>query len=105
MLYARQGQSQSALQYLEKSVSLRPDYPDALNNLGVLLVQAQRYPEAEQKFKTCIQVAPNFDQAYLNLARLYVVMNDKEKAREVLLALLRQQPQHKMAQQALEMLN
>ncbi len=105
MLYARQGQSQSALQYLEKSVSLRPDYPDALNNLGVLLVQAQRYPEAEQKFKTCIQVAPNFDQAYLNLARLYVVTKDKERAREVLLALLRQQPQHKMAQQALEMLN
>ncbi len=105
MLYARQGQSQSALQYLEKAVSLRPDYPDALNNLGVLLVQAQRYPEAERKFRICIQVAPNFDQAYLNLARLYVLMNEKEKAREVLLALLRQQPQHKMAQQALEMLH
>jgi tetratricopeptide (TPR) repeat protein/peroxiredoxin len=105
MLYARQGQSQSALQYLDRAVSLRPDYPDALNNLGVLLVQAQRYPEAEQKFKTCIQVEPNFDQAYLNLARLYVLIKDKQKAREVLLALLRQQPQHKMAQQALEMLN
>jgi len=105
MLYARQGQSQSALQYLERAVTLRLDYPDALNNLGVLLVQAERYPEAEQKFRTCIQVAPNFDQAYLNLARLYVLMNDKEKARDVLLALLRQQPQHKMAQQALEMLH
>ena len=34
-----------------------------------------------------------------------VLMNDKQKAREVLLALLRQQPQHKMAQQALEMLH
>jgi Flp pilus assembly protein TadD len=41
----------------------------------------------------------------MNLARLYVILNDKEKAREVLLALLRQQPQHKMAQQALEMLH
>jgi Flp pilus assembly protein TadD len=50
-------------------------------------------------------VAPNFDQAYLNLARLYVVLKDKEKAREVLLGLLRQQPEHKLAQQALEMLN
>jgi Flp pilus assembly protein TadD len=50
-------------------------------------------------------VAPNYDQAYLNLARLYVVLNDKAKAREVLMALLRQQPQHKLAQQALEMLN
>ena len=105
MLYARQDQSQDAEQYLEKAVSARPDYPDALNNLGVLLVREQRYPEAEQRFRTCIQEAPNFDQAYMNLARLYVILNDKEKAREVLLALLRQQPQHKMAQQALEMLH
>jgi Flp pilus assembly protein TadD/peroxiredoxin len=105
MLYARQGQFQNAQPYLERAVSLRPDYPDALNNLGVLFVQEQRYPEAEQRFMTCIQVAPNFDQAYLNLAGLYVVLNDKEKAREVLLALLRLQPQHQMAQQALEMLH
>ncbi len=105
MLYARQGQTQTALPFLEKAVNLRPDYPDALNNLGVLLVQEQRYPEAAQRFQDCIQVAPSFDQAYLNLARLYVILDDKEKAREVLLALLRQQPDHKMAQQALEMLH
>jgi Flp pilus assembly protein TadD/peroxiredoxin len=105
MLYARRNQSQVAQQYLERAVRLRPDYSDALNNLGVLLVQEAHYSEAEQRFVTCIQVAPNFDQAYLNLARLYVIMKEKEKAREVLLALLRQQPQHKMAQQALEMLH
>jgi hypothetical protein len=34
-----------------------------------------------------------------------MIENDKEKAREVLQALLRLQPQHKVAQQALEMLN
>jgi len=38
-------------------------------------------------------------------ARLYVLLERKEKAREVLLALLQQQPGHKLAQQALEMLN
>jgi tetratricopeptide (TPR) repeat protein len=105
MLYARQDQLPRALSYLEKAVNLRPDYADALNNLGVLFVRQQNYPEAKEKFETCMRVAPSFDQAYLNLARLYVVLNDKEKAREVLLALLRQQPQHKLAQQALEMLN
>jgi hypothetical protein len=36
---------------------------------------------------------------------LYVLLNDKEKAREVLRALLREQPDHQMARQALEMLN
>ena len=51
-----------------------------------------------------IAAAAAFDQAYLNLARLYVVLNDKEKARSVLEALLQKQPQHKMAQQMLQLL-
>ncbi len=105
MLCARQEQLERASNYLEKAVNLRPDYPEALNNLGVLFVREERYSEAKERFETCIRVAPGFDQAYLNLARLYVVLNDREKAREVLLALLHQQPQHKLAQQALEMLN
>ena len=105
MLYARQEQLQTASEYLQRAVNLRPDYPDALNNLGVFFVREERYSEAEEKFATCIRVAPGFDQAYLNLARLYVMRKEKEKARSVLQALLLQQPQHKVAQQALEMLN
>jgi tetratricopeptide (TPR) repeat protein len=105
MLYARQEQLQTASEYLQRAVSLRPEYPDALNNLGVFFVREERYPEAEEKFAACIRVAPGFDQAYLNLARLYVMLKKKEKAREVLQALLQQQPEHKLAQQALEMLN
>ncbi len=105
MLYAREDQLPRAEEYLEKAVKFRPEYPDALNNLGVLFVRERRNPEAEEQFKTCIRVAPSFDQAYLNLARLFVLMEQKAKAREVLLALLQQQPGHKLAQQALEMLN
>ncbi len=105
MLYAQQQRLDRASTFLEKAVTLRPDYPDALNNLGVLLVREEHFPEAKEKFETCIRVAPNFDQAYLNLARLYVLLNDKAKARETLQALLRQQPEHKLAQRALEMLN
>jgi Flp pilus assembly protein TadD/peroxiredoxin len=105
MLYARQDQLPTALQYLDMAVRLRPDYNDALNNLGVLLIREKRYPEAEDRLKTCVQVAPDFDQAYLNLARLYVLLNQEGKAREILQELLRRQPQHTMARQALEMLH
>jgi tetratricopeptide (TPR) repeat protein/peroxiredoxin len=104
MLYARGNQGEKAIQYLVRAIKLRPDYSDALNNLGVLLIQLQRYPEAEENFKACIQRAPGFDQAYLNLARLYLVLNDKEKARGVLQALLQLQPQHKVAQQMMQLL-
>jgi Flp pilus assembly protein TadD/peroxiredoxin len=105
MLYAQQNQAERAQQYLAKAVTLRADYPDALNNLGVLFVREQRYPEAEEEFKTCIQVAPDFDQAYMNLARLYVILDDAGKAKEALLALLRRQPGHKGAREALDMLH
>jgi FimV-like protein len=52
----------------------------------------------------CIQATPSFDQAYLNLARMYVILNEKEKARTTLEALLQKQPQHKMAQQMMQLL-
>jgi FimV-like protein len=104
MLYAQQNQFPKASEYFERALTLRPDYPDALNNLGVLLVRQGRYADAKEKFTNCIRVAPNLDQGYLNLARLYAVMNDKEKARSVLQELLQRQPENKIAQQSLEML-
>ena len=101
----RKNSFRKATSLLQKSVALRPDYPDALNNLGVLYVRQGRNTEAEAQFASCIRVAPNFDQAYLNLARLYILEQEKEKARETLRALLKLQPEHKLAQQALGMLN
>jgi len=105
MLYARQNDPGHAVELLQNAIRIRPGYADAWNNLGVLLVRQRRNTEAAEKFKVCIQVAPNFDQAYLNLAQLYMLSNEKAKAREVLQSLLRLQPQHKIAQQTLEMLN
>jgi Flp pilus assembly protein TadD len=49
-------------------------------------------------------VDPSFDQSYLNLARLYALRNEKEKARNMLLDLLRVQPENTTAKQALETL-
>ena len=105
MFYAQQSQVQSAANYLQKAVELRRDYPEALNNLGVLFVREENYSKAEEQFKTCIRIVPSFDQSYLNLARLYALRNDRAKAREVLQDLLRMQPQNQGAIQALEMLN
>jgi Flp pilus assembly protein TadD/peroxiredoxin len=105
MLYARENNLARAMELLRKSVALRPDYPDAINNLGVLYVRQGKNGEAEQQFTACIRIAPNFDQAYLNLARLYMLEQEKEKARGILQTLLKLQPDHKLAQQALGMLN
>lgn len=104
MLYAQQDEGELASQYLDRALELRPDYPEALNNLGVLLVRKQDYDGAEQRFESCIRLAPSFDQSYLNLARLYASRGDRAKARDVLLDLLRIQPQNSRALQGLEVL-
>ena len=63
------------------------------------------HEKAEEQFKTGIRLAPNNDQSYLNLARLYAMRNEKEQARDVLQQLLRIQPQNSGATQILEMLH
>jgi tetratricopeptide (TPR) repeat protein len=104
MVYAQMDDTARAYDYLERSLKLRPVYPEALNNRGVLYLRTQRRDQAVQSFEECIRVAPTFDQAYLNLARVYTIEGNKEKARSVLLELLKQHPGHAQAVQALDQL-
>ncbi len=104
MLYAQQEQPERAIAYLQRAIVLRPDYADAMNNLGVLFVRLKRYAEAEAMLAECIRQVPAFDQAYLNLARIYVLLGTKDKAVNTLNDLLRLQPNHAVAKQALELL-
>jgi Flp pilus assembly protein TadD/peroxiredoxin len=93
-----------AEQYLLRAIELRPVYPEALNNLGILYLRTQRRDQAVARFEDCIRVAPTFDQAYLNLARVYVIEGTKEKARVVLENLLKQRPGHAEAEKMIEQL-
>ena len=101
MVYAQLNDSDRAYDYLQKALKFRPGYPEALNNLGVLYLRTQRRDQAVASFEECIRVAPAFDQSYLNLARVYALEGAPEKARTVLLDLLKQHPDHPQAQRAL----
>jgi Flp pilus assembly protein TadD len=80
----------------------RPDYPEALNNLGVLYLHMAQRDEAVKSFEECMRVAPEFDQAYLNLARVYALEGDRDKARSVLEGLLAHHPGHAVAKGMLD---
>jgi FimV-like protein len=64
-------------------------------------LRTQRRDQAVATFEESIRVAPQFDQAYLNLARVYVVEGTPEKARAVLQELLKQHPDHEGARKML----
>ncbi|MFZ0907952.1 MAG: tetratricopeptide repeat protein [Candidatus Acidiferrales bacterium] len=102
MVFAQLDDTNRAYDYLQRALSARPDYPEALNNLGVLYLRTHRQTQAEDSFKESIRVAPAFDQPYLNLARLYDLEGDPEKARAVLLDLLKQHPGHRQAEEELQ---
>ena len=104
MVFAQLDQPRQAYDYLQKALSARPVYPEALNNLGILYLRTQRRNEAETSFKESIRVAPSFDQAYLNLSRLYAMEGDMQKARDVLIELLKQRPGHPAAEKELSQL-
>ena len=104
MVFAQNDDTARAFDSLQKALKLRPVYPEALNNLGILYLRTERRDDAVASFEECIRVAPAFDQSYLNLARVYVVEGTPEKARPVLLDLLKQHPGHEQAQKMMEQL-
>ena len=104
MVFAHLNDTEHAYEYLQKALASRPDYPEALNNLGVLYVRTRRQSEAEKSFQESIRLAPAFDQSYLNLAKLYELQGDNQKARAVLIELLKQHPGHQQAEKELEQL-
>jgi tetratricopeptide (TPR) repeat protein/peroxiredoxin len=102
MVFAQLNDTDRAYDYLARALKFRPSYPEALNNLGVLYLRTARRDLAVARFEECIRVAPGFDQSYLNLARVYAIENSPEKARTVLLELLKQHPEHAAARSMLE---
>jgi Flp pilus assembly protein TadD len=104
MVFAQLDDSDRAYEYLQKALKLRPAYPEALNNLGILYLRTRRRDEAVASFEECIRVAPAFDQSYLNLARIYAIEGTPDKARAVLVELLKQHPDDISAQKMLEQL-
>jgi len=73
--------------------------PDSRRNLVT-----QRRDEAVASFEKCIRVAPAFDQAYLNLARVYALQGARDKAQALLQELLTEHPGHPQATQMMQQL-
>jgi Flp pilus assembly protein TadD len=102
MVFAQTDDTEHAFEYLQRALKQNPAYPEALNNLGILYLKTRRRDQAVAAFEECIRVAPQFDQSYLNLARVYSIEGEPDKARSVLGDLIKQHPDHAGARAALE---
>ncbi|HEV2913504.1 MAG TPA: tetratricopeptide repeat protein [Pyrinomonadaceae bacterium] len=65
------GDPSKAEELYRKTIELNPDYTDAYNNLGVLLLRDRAlYAEAEALFRKAIELKPDYASAYNNLGVL-----------------------------------
>nr|WP_246500040.1 tetratricopeptide repeat protein [Azospirillum soli] len=56
-----------AVIHYERALTLRPDYPDALNGLGSALQELNRLTEAEARYRAALAQRPDFPEALGNL--------------------------------------
>jgi len=61
------GQTETAITELKRALKLSPHYLRALNDLGVLYLQLNRWSEAAELFAQAVKLDANFDLARLNL--------------------------------------
>ena len=68
----RSGNLNQAILKLEKSLAFDPQYPDALETLGVLYSKVDRLDDAIEIMKRLTKITPNHIMAHTNLSRFYV---------------------------------
>jgi len=66
----------------------------ALNNKGFILFERQHYAEARNYFIKALQLKPDYVRAYINLAEVYLVQDDFEKAWQTVDTALKHVPQN-----------
>lgn len=78
-----------ALALAERAARAAPDQPEVLDTLAQALAQAGRGPEAIERQRRAVALAPDSGGLRLNLARLYLAAGDTARARAELEPLAR----------------
>jgi len=78
--YFEQGKYDKALAYYNRSVKLRPDAPDILNNRGSAYFKLQSYKEALADYNRSLELKPDNPDALSNRGTTYAKLERYEEA-------------------------
>lgn len=72
-----QGEFTQARDEMEKSLAVRPNTPEVLNNLGTVYLKLNEREKATKAFERAVLLRPNYPLARYNLAESYEAVNAK----------------------------
>jgi TolA-binding protein len=99
LILARTGKQEIAARALQKAMDLGSKSPEVPTLLGRMRMQQGEVSSAIELFKQSIQLDPYFTAAYLDLAKAYSMLHDRQRALEMLDAVLKQDPGNDYARQ------
>ncbi len=83
-IFLQKGNSLAAEEFLSRCLQKNPDNVDAKLFLGQALYNQGQYLQAERLWKEVIEQAPRYVDAYIALSRLYLRIDEPEKAKKMI---------------------
>jgi tetratricopeptide (TPR) repeat protein len=77
-----QGKFDQAKAELQESLTIRPNVPEVLNNLGTVYAKLRENDQAIAAFEKAVTLRPNYPRARFNLAEAYEAVNGKRAISE-----------------------
>lgn len=88
---------------LQRAIDLGSKSPEVRTKLADLMLQQGNATAAIDLYKQSIQIEPFYTQAYLDLARAYLMLEDPKNARSILDRVLKFDPGNEAAHRALKL--
>ncbi len=82
------GRTDKALRHLRKAVEIFPDFYQAYNNMGAMLLKGGHSQEAERALRQSLRIRPDNEMALTNLAHIALSENRNGQAIELLSKLI-----------------
>lgn len=100
-VYLKKGKMEEAALYLLEAIKIRPDYPEAHNNLGIVYLKQNKLDEAIYEFREAVKYDPSFAKAHNSMG---VALSIKGNYREAIVKYndaLRENPNYMSAKENL----
>ncbi|MFT5883049.1 MAG: tetratricopeptide (TPR) repeat protein [Crocinitomicaceae bacterium] len=78
----QQNNDDLAAKSIDRAIDLKPDYKEAFLYRGIIEARNARYTKALDLFQSAIELDPEYEAGYYNIAQVHFLKDDKKKAKE-----------------------